>query len=81
LSKLENFKEIDRAIKNGLVNEVKLIPPIRNADNRIVINKTQLVQRKTTAGADTFKQVKATNDGRNIVSPDEDGKGGFSPAS
>ena len=81
LSRLENFNEINRAISNGLINEVKLIPPIENADNRIVINKTQLVQRKTTAGADTFQPIKATNDGLNIISPNEDGVGGFGPAS
>ena len=80
LSRLENFNEINRAVRNGLVNEVKLIPPISKSDNRIVINKTQLVQRKSTAGADTFKQIKSTNDGQNIVSPNEDGKGGFTPA-
>jgi len=80
LSRLENFSEISRAVTNGLVNEVKLIPPISRSDNRIVINKTQLVQRKKAAGADTFKQIKATNDGQNIVSPDTDGKGGFTPA-
>ena len=81
LSRLENFNEINRAISNGLINEVKLIPPIENADNRIVINKTQLVQRKTTAGADTFQPIKATNDGLNIISPNEDGVVGFGPAS
>ena len=80
LSRVENFNEINNSIRNGLVNEVKLIPPVSRSDNRIVINKTQLVQRKSTAGADTFKQIKSTNDGQNIVSPDEDGKGGFTPA-
>lgn len=80
LSRLENFKEINRAISNGLINDVKLIPPIENADNRILIKKTQLVQRKTTAGVDTFKPIKATGDGVTIVSPDEKGEGGFGPA-
>lgn len=81
LSRLENFSEINRAVSNGLINEVKLIPPIENADNRIVIKKTQLVQRKTTAGVDTFKPIKATGDGVTIISPDEKGEGGFGPAS
>lgn len=80
LSRLENFNEINRAVSNGLINDVKLIPPIENADNRIVIKKTQLLQRKTTAGPDTFKPIKATSDGRTIVSPDEKGVGGFGPA-
>ena len=39
LSRLENFNEINRAVSNGLINDVKLIPPIENADNRIVIKK------------------------------------------
>jgi hypothetical protein len=81
LSRLENFNEISKAIANGLINEVKLIPPIENSDNRIVVNKTQLVQRKTTAGVDSFKPIKATNDGRSIVSPNEKGVGGFGPVS
>lgn len=80
LSVLENFNEISKSVRNGLINDVKLIPPVSRADNRLVINKTQLVQRKTTAGEDTFKQVKATNDGQNIISPNEEGKGGLAPA-
>jgi len=80
LSRLENFDEIDKAVSNGFVNDVKLIPPIENADTRIVINKTQLVQRKSTAGTDTFKPIKSTNDGRDIISPDEKGVGGFGPS-
>ena len=80
LSILENFNEISKSVRNGLINDVKLIPPVSRADNRLVINKTQLVQRKTTAGVDTFKQVKATNDGQSIISPDEEGKGGLAPA-
>tara|TARA_R100000951_G_scaffold80619_1_gene68417 strand:- start:104 stop:3079 length:2976 start_codon:yes stop_codon:yes gene_type:complete len=80
LSILENFDQIYKSIRNGLINQVKLIPPVGKADNRIVVNKTQLIQRKTTAGVDTFKQIKATNDGQNIISPDESGKGGLSPA-
>ena len=81
LSRLENFNEINKAISNGLINKVKLIPPIENADNRIVINKTQLVQRKRAAGDDTFKPIKATNDGRSIISPNKNGVGGFGPVS
>ena len=80
LSRLENFDEINKAVSNGFVNDVKLIPPIENADTRIVINKTQLVQRKSTAGTDTFKPIKSTNDGRGIISPDEKGVGGFGPS-
>ena len=80
LSRLENFKTIRNAVKNGLVNNVKIIPPISKADNRISFKKTQLVQRKTTAGADTYNQIKATNIGENIVNPDENGVGGFTPA-
>lgn len=80
LSRLESFDIIKRAVQNGLVNDVKLIPPISKADTRISFNKTQLVQRKKAAGADTFKQIKATNTGQNIVSPDTDGVGGFAPA-
>jgi len=81
LFKLENFSTIKRAIQRGLIKDVKLIPPVSRADSRIAFNKTQLVQRKTTAGEDTFKQIKATNTGLNITNPDENGVGGFTPAS
>ena len=81
LSRLESFDLIKRSIQNGLINNVKLIPPVSKADNRISFKKTQLVQRKKAAGEDTFKQIKATNIGENIVSPDTDGVGGFTPAS
>lgn len=81
LFKLENFGTIKRAIQRGLIKDVKLIPPVSRADSRIAFNKTQLVQRKTTAGEDTFKQIKATNTGLNITNPDENGVGGFTPAS
>ena len=80
LSRLESFREINKAVSNGLINNVKLIPPIENADTRIVVNKTQLVQRKSTAVEDSFKPIKATGDGVTIVSPDTDGVGGFGPA-
>ena len=80
LSRLENFNTIKKAVQNGLINEVKIIPPISKADRRISFNKTQLVQRKSTATVDTFIAIKATNTGVNIVSPDEKGVGGFTPA-
>lgn len=80
LSRLENFNTIKKAVQNGLINEVKIIPPISKADRRISFNKTQLVQRKSTATVDTFTPIKATNTGVNIVSPDETGVGGFTPA-
>ena len=77
---MESFDLIKRSIQNGLINNVKLIPPVSKADNRISFKKTQLVQRKKAAGEDTFKQIKATNTGQNIVNPDTDGVGGFTPA-
>ena len=79
LSRLESFNTIKKAIQNGLINNVKIIPPVSRADKRISFNKTQLVQRKTTALPDTFRQIKATNTGLTIVSPNEDGVGGFVP--
>ncbi len=80
LSRLESFDTIKKAVQNGLINDVKIIPPVSKADNRISFKKTQLVQRKKAAGVDSFKQIKATNTGQNIVSPDTDGVGGFTPA-
>ena len=69
LSRLESFKLIRNAIRNGLIANVKMIPPINRADKRISFHNTQLVQRKVGAPADTFVPVKGTNDGTALIPP------------
>ena len=80
LSRLESFSEIKKSIRTGLIENVKIIPPIDRADARISFNNTQLVQRRAGAAADTFVQVKSTNTNVAIVPPDTEGRGGYAPA-
>lgn len=69
LAGLENFRLIRDSIRNGIVADVKVIPPIKNADSRISFKKTLLVQKKEGAGDDTFISVKGTNNGEALVPP------------
>ena len=62
LSRLNNFKTIRDSIRNGLIEEVKVIPPINRADKRISFQKTQLVRRRVGAPTDTFVSIKGTKD-------------------
>jgi hypothetical protein len=80
LSRLESFSEIKKSLRAGLIENVKIIPPIDRADARISFNNTQLVQRRAGAAADTFVQVKSTNTNVAIVPPDTEGRGGYAPA-
>ena len=79
LSRTESFKTIQDSVRNGLIADVKMIPPIRRADARISFQKTQLVQRKVGAPADTFVSIKGTNDGQTIIPPTTTGPSTFGP--
>ena len=81
LSRLENFKTIRDSIRNGLIEEVKVIPPINRADQRISFLKTQLVRRKVGAPADTFVSIKGTRDNETIVPPTTTEDSSFGPIS
>ena len=69
LSTLENYKVIRDSIRNGFIEGVKVIPPIKSADNNISFRNTLLVRRKADAPEDTFKSVKATRSRNVIVAP------------
>tara|TARA_R110000751_G_scaffold164615_1_gene270741 strand:- start:315 stop:1880 length:1566 start_codon:yes stop_codon:yes gene_type:complete len=79
LSRLNNFKTIRDSIRNGLIEEVKVIPPINRADKRISFQKTQLVQRRVGAPTDTFVSIKGTKDNESIVPPTTTEPASFGP--
>jgi len=79
LSRLESFRLIQSSIRNGLIAEVKVIPPISRADKRVSFQKTQLVRRKVGAPADTFTSIKGTKNGETIVPPTTTGEATFGP--
>jgi len=78
-SRIESFNTIQDSVRNGLIASVKMIPPIRRADARISFQKTQLVQRKIGAAADTFVSIKGTNYGQTIIPPTTTGGATFGP--
>jgi hypothetical protein len=65
----EGYNKILNKLRDGLVNEVKLIPAIKYSDQNISVYKTQLVQRKKDAPEDTFIPYKATKSGQTIIPP------------
>lgn len=65
----ENFNLIRNTVRGGIIADVKMIPPIRNADSRLAIQNTQLVQRKKDAPADTFRSIKSTQKNQVIIPP------------
>ena len=64
---LENASYLLRQIKNGAIEGIKLYNPIRNAGKN-AIKKTRIVQKKSTAGEDTFLPIKSIQGGT-IVQP------------
>ena len=79
LSRLESFSLVRASIRNGLVADVKIIPPINRADKRISFQKTQLVRRRVGAPADIFASVKGTKSEETIVPPTTTGDSSFGP--
>jgi hypothetical protein len=69
-SSVENGKTLIESIKDGLFENVKVFPAIRNA-GRQAANKTRLVQRRASATEDRFPSVKTTNKGEYIAPPTE----------
>ena len=79
LSRLESFRIIQASIRNGIVADVKVVPPINRADKRISFQKTQLVRRRVGAPTDTFTPIKGTRNGETIVPPTTTGESTFAP--
>tara|TARA_R110000803_G_C11850839_1_gene305855 strand:- start:47 stop:694 length:648 start_codon:yes stop_codon:yes gene_type:complete len=72
--KLENFRVIQPSIRNGIVEDVKVISPINKADKRISFRHTQLVRRRVGAPVDTFPSVKTTNGLSPLIPPTTTGE-------
>ena len=79
LSRLDNFGTIRDSIRNGLFEEVKIIPPINRANSRISFQKTQLVRRKVRVEDDIFPSIKGTKDNQIIIPPTLTGPATFGP--
>mgnify|MGYP003634421572 CR=1 FL=1 len=69
LSRLENFTGIRDAIRNGLIEGVRVIPPVARSSNDISFRDTMLVRRKDDAPADAFPTIKGTRAGESVVPP------------
>ena len=66
----ENYTNLFKVIKNGLVNGVKVVDPIKNSNKFVSTYKTHIIRRKSTAPAtDTYSPIKRTNDGNILVPP------------
>ena len=79
---LENKKLLINLVRNGLIENVKVFPAIRRASKQISIRKTQLVQKRSTAGPTNFPTIKTMATGFDIEAPTSTEKGpssGFSP--
>lgn len=68
-TKRENFNTLFKLIKNGLVNDVKLVSPTKNSNDNLGKYKTQLIKRKVVAEPDTFTPIKQTADSYYITPP------------
>jgi hypothetical protein len=77
--KLENYRLVFSKIRNGLIKDVRIFDPINRADRRISVEKTQLQQRRSGAGSDTFPVIKAMESGFRIVPPTKSGAPSFAP--
>ena len=79
LANLENFTVIRDAIRNGLVEGVRVIPPVSHSDADISYRRTLLLQRKLDAPADTFVPIKGTRNRQTLVPPTTKGGATFAP--
>jgi hypothetical protein len=79
LSKLENFTTIRDAIRNGLVEGVRVIPPVSHSDADISYRRTLLLQRKLDAPDDTFVPIKGTRNRQALIPPTTEGGASFAP--
>ena len=66
---LENKTLLYNLIQNGLVNNIKVFPPLRKSDGQLTIKKTQLIQKRGTATAPLYPVKKAMDTGFIIEPP------------
>ena len=75
---IENYALLFPLVKKGIINDVKVFEPTAFSSGRLTDKKTQLVQRRSTAGEDTFVPIKSMATGYKISSPTTAGPG-FAP--
>ena len=66
---IENYALLFPLVKKGIINDVKVFEPTAFSSGRLTDKKTQLVQRRSTAGEDTFVPIKSMATGYKISSP------------
>jgi len=67
-----DYQEIKKYLFSGSVRDVKVVPAIKNADDKLSLRKTQLILRKNNAPDDTFLPTKTTSSGRILLPPTEE---------
>ena len=81
---LENKKLIIGLVRDGLVDGIRMFPPIRRSSGQLSVKKTQLVQLRKTSGATLYPIRKTMATGFDIESPKSTEKGSsssFAPVS
>jgi hypothetical protein len=76
---IENYRMLFPLIKKGVIENVKVFEPTAFASTRLTDKKTQLVQRKSNAVADTFPPIKSMATGYEIAPPRATGGPSFRP--
>jgi len=66
---LENKTLLYNLIQNGLVNDIKVFPPLRKSDGQLTIKKTQLLQKREAATTPQYPVIKAMETGYIIEPP------------
>ena len=79
LSRLENFIQIRDSVRNGLIDNVKVIPPVSHSDADLSYRSTLLLQKKVGAPEDTFSPIKGTRNRETIIPPSTTGGSSFAP--
>jgi hypothetical protein len=79
LSRLENFTQIRDSVRNGLINNVKVIPPVSHSDADLSYRSTLLLQKKVGSPEDTFTPIKGTRNRETIIPPSTTGGSSFAP--
>jgi hypothetical protein len=75
LFSLENKKLVIQLIRDGAAEGVKMFPPIRRSSSQLSVKKTQLIQKRSTAGPTNYPVRKTMSTGFAINPPDSTDKG------
>ena len=75
---IENYALLFPLIKKGVIEDVTVFEPTAFTSSRLTDKKTQLVQRRSTAKADTFPPIKSMASGY-VIAPPTRGGPSFAP--